>query len=396
MHEKDILVFSSFPKKGKTHEKNTVGVASYTKNILKHVSQYDSSFRFTVLSEVLTKPETYQEENITVQRVWKRNQIPSIVKTVLTMRSLPQQHVLVSFEIRMVGSMSVNIPFFLSLILLKLAGKKLTIIVHQVVRDFGSVEPSPIKTWFLNRMKNILYLYITLLFNHIIVFEAAFRKQFYNAKKCIVIPHAIEELPRLSQAEARAELKLQHDKTYLLCFGYISPYKGLRELLEQYKPNLGKLIIAGGENPHLTNDPTYRRYAETVFTLAKSKKAHITGYIMEKHIPHYYHAADIVLFPYLLFFSSSGPLSFAFAAEKPVLISHALKDYALSKDIRKGLQQANLTLHDITFDLSKDNLSKKLTNVENKKQSFIQFSKYMKNVRSWNNISQIYAKYLVY
>src|SRR5258708_1170375 len=81
-----LLVISSYPPFGETHNKKVVGIASFTKNTLSSLSRLnEGKFKARVLAEVLDNEKNYKENNVEVLRVWKRGSIfafPSLLKKI--------------------------------------------------------------------------------------------------------------------------------------------------------------------------------------------------------------------------------------------------------------------------------------------------------------------------
>jgi glycosyltransferase involved in cell wall biosynthesis len=151
-----------------------------------------------------------------------------------------------------------------------------------------------------------------------IVHEASFTRVLRSA---VVIPHGIEEQPRIDRAEARRRLGFD-DRFTALCFGFLAPYKGLETALEAASVadrSIG-LVIAGGEHPRLVGGSTFgdelrARYGDA---------ARFTGRVPDADVDALFAAADVALFPYPRPFSSSGALALALAHDTPVLLSPAL------------------------------------------------------------------------
>jgi hypothetical protein len=74
-----LLVISSYPPQGITHHKAVVGVATYTKNTLTSLAKSDQDLSITVLAEKLPSSPDYQDGQIGIKRIWKRNSLSSQV-----------------------------------------------------------------------------------------------------------------------------------------------------------------------------------------------------------------------------------------------------------------------------------------------------------------------------
>lgn len=265
----DLLVLSSYPEKGTIHAEKTVGGASYTKLLLTTLQSQHPNLTITVFAETFGKNETYNEGTITVQRIWQRNNIASLFSLFQTIRKRKEKTLLVSFEVYMFGSPLHTFIALLSLLLLKLQKKHIFIMMHQVVGDFNELETNPLQALYLNTAKNILYSLISFLSEKIIVFEEALEEQFGKnacaprSEKIVVIPHSISPVDVINQKEARKKLDWEKNKKYILCFGYISPYKGIDALIDAWEEDeKTQLVIAGGINPNYIHDQSMCSYVD--------------------------------------------------------------------------------------------------------------------------------------
>ncbi len=206
-----------------------------------------------------------------------------------------------------------------------------------------------------------------------------------------VIPHAVEDVILVEKGVSRAQLKLDDNAYYALCFGYLTPHKGLDEIIAMWpKAKSVRLILAGGALPHKSKSAQYRRYIRGLQARAKKAGIIITGFIPEKKIPLYFSACDVVVLPYRTFVASAGPLALAFAYEKPVLMSSALDGYFESRDFKKVLSNSSITKQELTFVFEHDNFQKSLKNILGNLRRSTDFSRSMKHMRSWKNIASQY------
>jgi glycosyltransferase involved in cell wall biosynthesis len=138
-----------------------------------------------------------------------------------------------------------------------------------------------------------------------------------------VVPHGIEVAHRSDRDAARAALAVERGRLCVLCFGFLSPYKGLETALgaARLAGDGVELVIAGGEHPRLK--ATGDGYAERLRASAPPN-ARFTGFVPEADVARWFAAADVALLPYPRPFASSGPLALALAHDTPVLLSEAL------------------------------------------------------------------------
>ena len=164
--------------------------------------------------------------------------------------------------------------------------------------------------------------------------------------KISVIPHGGYDLfappSRPSQQQARQSLRLPADKTILLFFGLIKPYKGLEYLVEAFQilrsqlqqqakqqTDVPQLSPAPGLLPHLLivgklsiEDLDERqKYQDLLKQLEPDPDITcVNAYIPVEDIGTYFSATDIVVLPYVKTYTS-GILLAAYAAGKPVIVT---------------------------------------------------------------------------
>jgi len=354
-----ILVISSYPEKYQIHGKKTVGGASYSKNLVTNLKKTDKNIEIEVLAEIHDKKEKYKEGKIVVNRIWKRSSISSLIYLMLFVLRRSEKKILISFEFYMFGGIIENIFFLFMLLFWKITGKKVILVLHQVVMNL-----------------KILYWPIIFLTEKTVVFEECFRTALNN-KKVVFIPHAVEPVTR--------KLTKLNKKFKALYFGYLSPYKGIKELVSLWKKSYGELVVAGGGNPNHMNNKRYSTFVKEIKT---------TGFIPEKKIVEYFSNTDLVVLPYKMFFSSSGPLSLAFSYEKPFILSRPLEGYFESPDFADALKQTGLKKEDFLFDLNQESFKFRLNWAKNNLDKLADFSRIMKEKRSWKKIAKQYEKLL--
>lgn len=398
----NLLVISSFPPKGETHHNKTVGVASYTKNLLKNI--YAEK---TVLAEELDKDKSYAESHIKVKRIWKRNSPFTFLKLLVEVKKAKENEILFEFEHAMFGDTLslLPLPFFL-FIVRQILGKKIFFVFHQVVGNIDSlsghlnIKKGSFKSFLYGFL--MYFFYKSILFNvtKAIVFEEKLKERLGNSPKIIVIPHIIEEFPaKESYFESRKRLNLPKDKIIILCFGFLAWYKGSDLIVELFKGlprNIRTkffLVLAGGPNPNHLKKSYYLRYINSLKRNTQ-KDINVTGFVPEKDIAPYFKASDLVLFPYRTFISASGPLSFALSLSKPFMISKALKEILETKDFANAVSESNLSEEELIFSLNRKGLLKALKFSQNKawKKNFSNLSALIKAKRDFKMISLQYEE----
>jgi glycosyltransferase involved in cell wall biosynthesis len=178
---------------------------------------------------------------------------------------------------------------------------------------------------------------ISFLSTSIIVHEEKFKeilKSEYNcpAQKVRIIPHGIEATNDLIGKDQAKEILGLSGRKIVLFFGYITGYKNVELLVESssfLKTSDLFIVIAGGPHPRLKDDPSYQRYLsglqKKAFMISKDRFL-FRGFVPENEVSLYFSAADLVVFPYKVVMSSSGPFQLSVSYKKPILVSDSFKD----------------------------------------------------------------------
>ncbi|MDG2020614.1 MAG: glycosyltransferase [Phycisphaerales bacterium] len=132
------------------------------------------------------------------------------------------------------------------------------------------------------------------------------------------IPDFHRPRPVIGRDEARARMQIPEERTSLLFFGVPEPRKGLGLVIEAFKRGdleNATVFIAG----RLPQDPDLRR---GLMDLERQGRAVVRdGFVSESEVATVFAAADRVLIPYRSHYGSSGVLSLAAAAGRPVIAS---------------------------------------------------------------------------
>lgn len=386
----ELLVITSFPENGLLHGSKTVGVASYAKNTLLAILKKDSDIKINIFAEILDKAESYVDSNMQVTRNWKRKNLLSIFKMFVSVLRHPSKNVLLQFEMFMFGGFSHALLGVLMTVFARCLGKDITLVLHQVVSEVEVFEKNKLKGLFFKLSRKIFYNLVLLSASRIVVFEQELKDRLGRGDKILVIPHAVEQKAPLNKQDAKKALKLSPEKSYILYFGFLSPYKGVDVLLENWENKNGyQLILAGGPNPNHENDPEYQAFINKTFELARQKDVIAPGFVKQEEIELYFSAADLVVLPYLLFMSSSGPMALAFTYEVGVMLSQPLGVYFNTQDMSDSLTEVGLTVDDVTFPLNRELSSRIYSALENP-ATLKSFSQKVKAYRSWDYIGGLY------
>lgn len=417
--EKNLLVITSYPPKSEVHGKGVVGIASYAKNTLTSLFKQDKNLKISVLAEKLKRDglHEYNDDGISVARVWKRGSFltfPILLKETLK-RKNNSQKILIEFELSMFGGIFTLLPFPFFLFILKILGKKTHIVLHQVVMNMDEIGPhlniaqKSLKASLYSYGMRFFYKLLILLSHEIIVFEEKLKDDLQKIgknSKIAVIPHGVEvNQSTLSQSKARKELNIPESSFVIVVFGFLAWYKGsdfIVQTIADLKKSESKLknihlIMAGGPNPNHMSKDFYVEYIQSIEKTAKENGITITGFVEETKINQYYQASDLIVLPYRIFMSSSGPLSLAFTYNKPVIFSESIRPYFKSVDINDALNQLRITEDDLIFKLTPESLSSLLQSfTENKEilDKLTRFSTLIGKKRSWNMITKLYYEKL--
>lgn len=139
-----------------------------------------------------------------------------------------------------------------------------------------------------------------------------------------VLPDPWEKKPMLAMAEARDRFGLPQDRKIFLHIGSSEKRKGLTDVIAAF----GKvssandvtppLLLRVGENKRLDDHDRKRLSSLQAKDLARL----VEGFVPEEDFVEYFSAADWILIPYRSFRYSSGILSNAIGAGKPVIAAN--------------------------------------------------------------------------
>lgn len=143
-------------------------------------------------------------------------------------------------------------------------------------------------------------------------------RSYAEPRRVAVVPLGIDRGERLSRQRALSEFGIP-DRVRAVFFGFTVPYKGI-ETLEAAAPLLAEegveVLIAGGAS----GDPaptTARPQAGNAGASAVRR----LGYIEEEALPALFSLTDVLVLPYRVGLSASGPLSLAASYRTPVVVS---------------------------------------------------------------------------
>lgn len=410
--DQGLIIISPYPPKGSTYESKYSALASFAKNTVTAIQKASPETKILILADVIPDSQPWQERNLEIRRVWQRKNFLAYYH--LTKEIVKESHfktILIEFEWNLLGKNPLLlIPFPLLILGLRILKKRVLVVIHGVSLSFTALAPqlgikkTSLKAKVFDQGLKAFYFAMIKTANQIIVLEQSFANlinEKFKTQKAIFIPHGVDtQIEPVNRERARKKLGIKPETFLMVNFGFLTWYKGTDLLAQSFlnyvrqKPKEKiELIFAGGESLTHKQDSIYRKFiANLKQTVQKTPKMKITGFLPEKEIANYFSAADLLVFPYRVFISSSGPLSLAFSFQKAVLLSSQLKDYFESEDMRQSLHQSGLKKSDLCLNFKPENLIKKLSLVQKNdhlaKLSY--FSQLMRKKRSWENIGRRY------
>jgi glycosyltransferase involved in cell wall biosynthesis len=413
--DNSVLVISGYPKKGEKYSQGVCAVSSFTKNSLLALQKENLQRKIVILTVMLNdKEEIYEENDMLIIRCFKRNQPTSYLNLLKTINLFSKaKTVMVEFEFSSFGNLSMTIFFIPFVFGLRILGKNIVFVMHQVLFDLkklhghiGLSRKSPLLHIFNWGIK-WFYKIISLPVKGIVVLEEEFKirlGELIGSKKITVIPHGVDKnINPLNRKKTRKGLGFQERDFVILYFGFLTWYKGVDFLINTFKnvkhlngKNI-KILIAGGPSFTQGEKPHYQNFIKKIIKLSSlSSHIKITGFVKEKDISKMFVASDLVTLPYRTCMSSSGPLSLTLSHRKPFILSKNLKDLTKTSDFKNALNLINVSQSDFIFDFKSKsliNLVKKAMG-NNLQEKLIKLSAFLSESRSFANLATSYEEIL--
>lgn len=339
-----LVIVTTYPPKGVLHPE-TGGVASYSRNLATAIAQTAENIEVHIVCDRSGQPTKYQEDGVTVHRVFKRN--PSFVWQVSKyVKRLNPDVIHIQQELSLFGN--VVTAYALHWLLRLFKPKPVVITLHGVValnainEDFVqqnnvNLPVRLVKQAFLKIYKPLCK-YATSIIVHEKPFADVLAKDYRATRhKIKAIPHGVEAVNKISRSLARKKLSLKQSTKVILFMGYLTGYKGIDLLIEGYakfsrRSQDSFLIIGAGRHPKLKNNKTYlqnsyqKLQAQAASSIVKNRYQWV-GFIKEADIINYYSAADIAVYPYTISMSSSGPMALAIGYGLAFIASDAFRGF---------------------------------------------------------------------
>lgn len=399
-----LLVITSFPQKGgEVAVENAV--ARYSKLL---IEAFPSTQRVVIFCEkrFVGEKQYSINKNILVVPAYTKNSLkflPQIVGRLLGFGRV--KNILLQFEFSVFGGKIILPQVVTLMLILRLLGKNLTVMFHQVTLSLSSLSGHlglnklGLKTQFLDFLLSCFYRFSGLLASNIIVHDQVLRA---NLSKCVnigkisVVSHGMGDCRKPKKNEVnllRQILGLSSKQKVVLVFGYNSWYKGTDWVVKAFsnldRKNI-KLVLAGGESPTLKATSAYKRYFSKLQTDIQSSEDVIsTGFVPECDVPAMFAIADVVVFPYRARMSASGALALALSYGKAVLVSEKFSENFSDSDIASAFCDGGLRREDISFSMKGyGDFSNKLTRILKDKKMVSQLQQIGFEVtanRKWEN-----------
>ncbi len=406
-----LLIIAGWPKKRETYSQGVCAVSSFTKNTLIALQKENPDRKIVVLTMQIDKKEIYEEDAMLILRCFKRDQPLSylgLLKHIFLFNRT--KDLLIEFEFSSFGNTFMTgllVPTILVLFLMK---KDINLVIHQVVSDIKGlsghigIPANNLRISFFNNFLKLFYFFLALPSRRVIVLEEEFKiklSRLVGSNKIAVIPHGVDTNIKKTNKDMRKSLGIKKDEFVILYFGNLSWYKGVDFLISTLKyinkinGKKIRLVVAGGPSFTQEDKVHYQQFLKKVEKAVRSSKNVIlTGFVKEKDIPPIFKTADLSVFPYRTFMSSSGPLSLALSHNKPFILSERLGLFLESNDVRHAMEYAGITKEDLLFDLNSKSLVSAIKNASATKthQKMIKFSKALGQERSFSRIAVLYDK----
>lgn len=340
----DVALVSLYPMPGSGD--GISGVATYTANLARALHAAGASVTVMAQAEPGQKPEE-SDQGVRVQRCFARGRwaLPVAARAAAVTGAAV---VHVQHELFLYGGPA-SVPGLLpALGGLRRRRRGPVVTMHQVVapasvdRRFTALHGVPVPAVLARTGIGGVQATIRQVAARTIVHERAFAQVVRGA---VVLPHGVSQPSPArghrgdGQARARRRLQVRGEGLVVLCFGFVSPYKGLEAALEaaaRAGPAV-EMVVAGGEHPRLAGQGYLPELARRWGSVAR-----FTGYVPDDEVGAWFDAADLALLVYPQPFSASGVLALALQHSTPLLVSESLAACIEAPDLGVPTDAASL------------------------------------------------------
>jgi len=250
---------------------------------------------------------------VKVRNVWKPDNVPSILKILLSVLSLRPDlvHFNAHFQSfgrrKLVNFIGLSLPF-----LCKAFGVLSVVTIHNLGEKVN-LKAVGLEESFLNRLGIRLTTKLLTLASAVTVTVRSyveFLRQTHQCRNVTFVPHGTDVMDPPEQASI-------NPSDVILMFGHIGPYKGLPLIIEVFSRLVNerkdlKLVIAGDSHP---NFPGYLEG----FRKNPPRNVEFVGYVEEEDLPKLFQRAFVVVLPYLTGTGTSGVFHLACGFGKPIV-----------------------------------------------------------------------------
>lgn len=405
-----IIMVSSYPVVKDKKVTNIAGVSNYTYNLIQGLEKlHQKDTKFIIITDKVPGSEIKISKNFLILPTWTKNDFLLFKKIKERIYEFDKvSDILIQFEFNLFGDMFQTA--FFPIFLISISNKNVSVVLHQVAENISSLQghlgiTSTFKLKTLDTLYSIFYKVLSIPKIKIIVHDTIFKQRLLSfgcKRKIKIIPHGLGEFSdTISSKDARIKLSYKKDDFILLCFGFVTWYKGIDLIINRIQfflrdyPNSNlKLVIAGGPSYNLKDKSHYKKYYnELIETIKPYPQIQITGFVENSEIPYYFSASDLVMFPYRTQMSASGPFATCLSFHKPFLLSEPLIHTLNTPDIKQKMAQLGLTKDDLTFKLTGYDIFKKVSLLQENPQKILKITKLAKlvaHIRDWSNVSKMY------
>ncbi len=358
-----IGIVTQYPQPNQEHDMRLSGVATFSKYLYSDVAVGDDDIYIYANTQDKVFEDTSGEAHVLY--LWKKgmNPFPAILKDAKK-RGIDIIHV--HHELFLYGKLPANFFFAVFLMRCKMAGIRVVVEYHAVVPlkkvngAFTAENGIKAPPFLVRICFRGLYFVVDRFTHAYVVHEKLFEEymvDYYHIRRekvHIVGLPCIRPTVTYENGEAKRKLGFDPSSQLILFLGFITGYKGLDILCEasnSFMPQLpnANLFIAGGMHPRLEHDPEYLAGVEKTKSQMYPLRSVWHGYASDEEMPVLFSAADLVVFPYTVGMSSSGPLAQAIAYGAPMIVSDAFKDIVLCDCCFFGTTPEQLSTKIISF-----------------------------------------------
>lgn len=407
-----LLFISSFPGRDDEVAKENA-VARYSHLLVSHFPQNQ---KLVIICEKRSKNDLPYlfSKNVLVVPSYKLGSILaffSIAKQIIRFNKI--KSILVQFEFTIFGNRLIGTLFAPFVLLLGLFGKRVTVMLHQVVNDINEMsqhlglKKKSLGTFLINVFLDVFYKLVYLGSATVLVHSSQLQAKLTKhvpQKKVAIIPHGVSKrVPIISslRTKSRKQLGFTEKDMVVLVYGYQSWYKGsdfmvekMGALADKYPKKHFKLLLAGDLNP-LHQHQEFKKFAQELEKLVKKYASIVvtTGFVPEEKEAAMFAAADITVLPNRFYMSSSGSFSLSWQYQKPFLASLPYGNNLEDPDIKKALSENHISKDEVLFSHQGDDFEEKLMKlVDNPglQKKLSQAGKQIAAARDWSKVANRY------